>query len=55
MTTHGFVKTFAEAAAVGLVARLNQDSLKGMSEAEVKTLTKLLDRVALNIGAEWPK
>jgi DNA-binding MarR family transcriptional regulator len=44
-----------QAAALALVARLNQDSLKGLSEAEVKTLTKLLDRVALNIGADRPK
>jgi len=44
-----------QAAAVGVVASLNQDSLKGLSEMEVKTLTKLLDRVALNIGADRPK
>jgi DNA-binding MarR family transcriptional regulator len=44
-----------QAAAVGLVQGLNQDSLKGLSELEVKTLTKLLDRVALNIGADRPK
>jgi glyceraldehyde 3-phosphate dehydrogenase len=43
------------AAAVGLVQRLNQDSLKGLSEVEIKTLTKLIDKVALNIGADRPK
>jgi len=44
-----------QAAAVSLVQGLNQDSLKGLSEAEVKTLTKLIDKVALNIGADRPK
>ena len=44
-----------QAAAVGLVQRLNQDSLKGLSEAEVRTLNKLIDKVALNIGADRPK
>ncbi len=44
-----------QAAAVALVARLNQDSLKGLSEAEVRALTKLIDQVALNIGADRPK
>ena len=44
-----------QAAAVALVARLNQDSLKGLSEAEVRALTKLIDKVALNIGADRPK
>ncbi len=44
-----------QAAAVALVARLNQDSLRGLSEAEVRTLTKLIDKVALNIGADRPK
>ena len=44
-----------QAAAVGLVQRLNQDSLKGLNEAEVRTLTKLIDKVALNLGADRPK
>ena len=44
-----------QAAAVALVARLTQDSLRGLSEAEVRTLTKLIDKVALNIGADRPK
>jgi DNA-binding MarR family transcriptional regulator len=44
-----------QAAAVGVVQRLNQDSLKGLSEAEVRTLNRLVDKVALNIGADRPK
>ncbi len=44
-----------QAAAVVVVQRLNQDSLKGFSEAEARTLTKLIDRMAQNIGADRPK
>ncbi len=44
-----------QAAAVEVVTRLNEDSLKGLTEAEVKTLTKLIDKVAQNIGADRPK
>lgn len=44
-----------QAAAVGLVQRLNQKSLDGLSKAEVETLNKLIDKVAQNIGADRPK
>ena len=44
-----------QAAAVGLVQALNRKSLAGLSKAESETLIRLIDKVALNIGADRPK
>ena len=44
-----------QAAVVSVVQRLNQESLKGLTKADLETLNRLIDKVAQNIGADRPK